>query len=114
MTYGDDAIIGIDAGTTVIKSVAFEISSRQISAASVPNRCNARPDGAAAQSIKDTWKRCIRTLRDLLKKVENLALRTAAIAVTGQGDGARPIWPEYCESLDAMARTWPLLREMEA
>ena len=88
MAFGDDAIIGIDAGTTIFKSVAFEISSRQISAASFPNRCNAHPDGAATQSIKGTWKRCIRTLRGLVKKVDNPAPRTAAIAVTGQGDGA--------------------------
>ena len=94
MPVGGDVIIGIDAGTSVIKSVAFATSGRQIAAASVPNRYGTRPDGAAAQSMEDTWKRCVRTLRDLVNKVENLAGRAAAIAVTGQGDGTWLVDPD--------------------
>ena len=82
-----DILIGIDAGTSVIKSTAFDLAGRQIALASVPNRFVTRPNGAAVQSMDDTWTDCVRTLRELGDKVERLAERTAALAVTGQGDG---------------------------
>lgn len=82
-----DILIGIDAGTSVIKSVAFELDGTQIAVASVPNRYTTGADGAAFQSQDDTWADCAKTLRDLVDKVPDLANRTAAIAVTGQGDG---------------------------
>ncbi|WP_114391441.1 FGGY-family carbohydrate kinase [Notoacmeibacter marinus] len=87
MDEGGDILIGIDAGTSVIKSTAFDLTGNQIAVASVPNRYRTRPDGAAVQSMDDTWADCVRTLRDLGGKVDDLAARTAAIAVTGQGDG---------------------------
>jgi erythritol kinase len=83
-----DVLIGIDAGTSVIKAVAFDRAGQQIEMASIPNRYATRPDGAAFQSLDQTWADCARTLRDLGAKVDGLARRTAAVAVTGQGDGA--------------------------
>ena len=83
----EDILIGIDAGTSVIKSIAFDLSGKQIAIASVPNRFATRPDGAAVQSMDDTWTDCVQTLNELGRKVERLADRTAALAVTGQGDG---------------------------
>ncbi len=82
-----DILIGIDAGTSVIKSVAFDLSGRQIAVASTPNNYTTRADGAAFQSLTTTWNDCSATLRILGDKVPDLARRTAAIAVTGQGDG---------------------------
>ncbi|MBL4646273.1 MAG: carbohydrate kinase [Hyphomicrobiales bacterium] len=82
-----DILIGIDAGTSVIKSVAFDLSGRQIDVASVPNRYSVSPDGAATQPLGQTWDDCATTLRDLGQKIPDLAKRTAAIAITGQGDG---------------------------
>ena len=83
-----DIIIGIDAGTSVIKAVAFDRAGRQVDMASAPNRYATRADGAAFQSLDQTWADCAQTLRDLGAKVDGLARRTAAVAVTGQGDGA--------------------------
>ena len=82
-----DILIGVDAGTSVIKAVAFDRAGRQIEAASTPNRYTTRADGAVFQSLDETWADCAATLRDLGAKVDNLARRTAAVAVTGQGDG---------------------------
>ena len=82
-----DILIGIDAGTSVIKSVAFDLSGRQVAIASVPNRYTTRQDGAAFQSLDETWADCAQTLRSLADLVPNLAKRTAALAVTAQGDG---------------------------
>ena len=35
---GSDILIGIDAGTSVIKAVAFDLAGRQLASAAVPNR----------------------------------------------------------------------------
>lgn len=82
-----DVIIGIDAGTSVIKAVAFDLSGNQLETAAIPNRYATSADGAVTQSMPQTWADCAKALRDLADKVPNLAKRTAAIAVTAQGDG---------------------------
>ncbi|MEM6694718.1 MAG: FGGY-family carbohydrate kinase [Pseudomonadota bacterium] len=82
-----DILIGIDAGTSVIKAIAFDLAGKPVAMASVPNVYTTRPDGAAVQSMPETWASCAQTLRDLAAKVEGLAGRVAALAVTGQGDG---------------------------
>ncbi|HKF93062.1 MAG TPA: FGGY family carbohydrate kinase, partial [Gammaproteobacteria bacterium] len=87
MSKRADIIIGIDAGTSVMKAVAFELSGRQIASASARNRYVTGDDGSATQSLDQTWRDCASALRGLGEKVENLAARTAAVAVTGQGDG---------------------------
>ena len=87
MTEAADLIIGIDAGTSVMKAVAFTLSGRQVASASVRNSYATGDDGSATQSLDQTWSDCARALRGLAEKVDRLATRTAAIAVTGQGDG---------------------------
>ena len=82
-----DVLIGIDAGTSIIKSVAFTTSGKQLAMASMPNRYTSDTDGAAYQSPLQTWDDCASTLKDLAKFVPDLATRTAAVAVTAQGDG---------------------------
>lgn len=87
MRDGADLLIGIDSGTSVIKAVAFDLAGRQIAASAVLNRFATGADGAAWQSLEQTWADCAQALRGLGDKVENLARRTAAVAVTAQGDG---------------------------
>ncbi|NPD16537.1 carbohydrate kinase [Xinfangfangia sp. D13-10-4-6] len=84
---GSDILIGIDAGTSVIKAVAFDLAGRQIASAAVPNRYETAADGSATQPLGQTWEDCARALRQLGELVEGLSSRTAALAVTGQGDG---------------------------
>lgn len=83
----DSVLIGIDAGTSVIKAVAFTPDGRQIAAAAVPNSYAAVADGGVEQDMARTWGDTATTLRQLAELVPNLAARTIAIAVTGQGDG---------------------------
>jgi erythritol kinase (D-erythritol 1-phosphate-forming) len=83
----DGVLIGIDAGTSVIKSVAFSIDGTQLAAASVPNLYNTFPDGGAEQDMARTWRDTATTLRQLSEQIPNLDKRLIAIAVTGQGDG---------------------------
>ena len=85
MKAGADLLIGVDAGTSVIKAVAFDLAGRQVGAASVPNRYASGADGSATQSLAETWADCAAALRGLGDKVQNLGARTAALAVTGAG-----------------------------
>ena len=48
---GRDIISGVDAGTSVMKAVAFEFAGRQLAVASIPNRYAFAPDGSATQSL---------------------------------------------------------------
>jgi erythritol kinase len=87
MRNGQDVVVGIDAGTSVVKAVAFELGGRQIASASARNHYVTGQDGSATQSLSQTWRDCVSALKGLADKVPSLAARTAAIAVTGQGDG---------------------------
>ena len=82
-----DLIIGIDAGTSVIKSVAFSLDGKQISACAIPNEYTSMGDGGVEQDLLLTWHKTVETLVALASNIPNLAKRCAAIAVTGQGDG---------------------------
>lgn len=87
MAENGKIIIGIDAGTSVIKAVAFDLHGHQIASASARNQYATGDDGSATQSLAQTWIDCVAALRGLGDKVPDLARRTAAMSVTGQGDG---------------------------
>ncbi|MBL8906026.1 MAG: carbohydrate kinase [Rhizobiales bacterium] len=80
-------IVGLDSGTSVVKSVAFTLDGRQIASAALPNAYVSLPDGGAEQDMEKTWVDAAETLRLLGQKVPGLASRVLALSVTGQGDG---------------------------
>ena len=82
-----DLIIGIDAGTSVLKSVAFTLEGVQVGVAARPNSYVCFGRGRVEQDMRRTWQDATQTLRDLAAIVPGLAGRVAALAVTGQGDG---------------------------
>ncbi len=82
-----DVIIGIDAGTSVIKSVAFTLDGEQLALSSVPNDIQTQSDGVVEQDLDTTWSNTLKTLQGLAEQLTDLPERLAAIAVTGQGDG---------------------------
>jgi erythritol kinase (D-erythritol 1-phosphate-forming) len=83
----DGILIGIDAGTSVIKSVAFSLAGEQIASAALPNNYVNLANGGVEQEMPRTWTDTAATLRALAEKVPNLRDRAVALAVTGQGDG---------------------------
>ncbi len=113
-----DILIGIDAGTSVIKAVAFDLRGRQIGDASVLNHYRSAPDGSACQPLARTWSDCATALRRLAEKVPDLAARTAAVAVTGQGDGTWLVDAQGAPVSDAWlwldARAAPTVRRLAA
>lgn len=82
-----DLLIGIDAGTSVIKAVVFTLDGEQLADCSTPNIYTRQSDGGVEQDMNLTWKNTLTTLSGLVDKVPQLAARCAAISVTGQGDG---------------------------
>lgn len=99
-TPGRDVIIGIDAGTSLIKTVAFTRDGRQLGDFSLPNSYGTAPGGHVEQDMPRTWTDTVAALRRLVAAVPDLASRVAAVAVTGQGDGTwlidddgRPVAP---------------------
>jgi erythritol kinase (D-erythritol 1-phosphate-forming) len=86
-TRSRDVIIGIDAGTSLIKTVAFARDGRQLGDFCLPNTYSTLPGGRVEQDMSRTWNDTVAALCGLATKVPDLAARAAAIAVTGQGDG---------------------------
>jgi erythritol kinase len=82
-----DLIIAIDAGTSVLKSVAFTLGGVQVAVASRPNSYACFEHGCVEQDMLKTWRDTTQTLDDLAILVPGLAERVVALAVTGQGDG---------------------------
>ncbi len=82
-----DIIIGIDAGTSVIKSVAFSLSGEQLAVSAVPNHYQILDGGAVEQDMQQTWLSTLETLKGLIEQIRDLPERLAAISITGQGDG---------------------------
>lgn len=82
-----ELVIGIDAGTSVLKAVAFDLAGAQIAVAAIPNRYDVGTGGAVTQDMGRTWADCAAALRALAEKVPQLAARTVALSVTAQGDG---------------------------
>jgi len=95
-----DVVIGIDAGTSLIKTVAFTREGRQLGSFSLPNVYRASGGGRIEQDMLRTWDDTVLAIRGLAASVPDLDTRVATIAVTGQGDGTwlidaegRPVAP---------------------
>ncbi|MBX2886161.1 MAG: carbohydrate kinase [Granulosicoccus sp.] len=82
-----DIIIGVDAGTSVIKSIAFDLDGEQLAVSSVANVYSSLSNSGVEQDMEDTWSNTLKTLRGLVEQIDQLPERLAAISVTGQGDG---------------------------
>ena len=82
-----DVLIGVDSGTSLIKSVAFTTAGEQIAVTALPNEYATLAGGGVEQDLQRTWTDCAGTLRQLAEKVPNLAARVIAVGITAQGDG---------------------------
>ncbi len=87
VTRGGAILVGLDAGTSVIKAVAFDLGGLPLGDASVYNETIVRAQGAAEQSIFAVWAGACACLRGLADKIPDLRQRTIAVGVTAQGDG---------------------------
>jgi erythritol kinase len=82
-----DVIVAVDAGTSVVKALVFDLDGNQVAAASRPNSYDTRSDGAAEQDMARTWADTVAVLRELRERMDGRLDKAAALAITGQGDG---------------------------
>ena len=80
-----EILIGIDAGTSVIKAVAFDLSGREVAAAHRRNHYHNLANGGVEQEMNRTWHDTIAVVREVVESVG--PERVSALGVTGQGDG---------------------------
>ena len=83
----DDILIGIDAGTSVIKAVAFSTIGEMLGVASRANSYHTLDNGGVEQNMQATWDTTLAVLQELIAANPGFADRVISISVTGQGDG---------------------------
>lgn len=93
MTHRPTALLGIDAGTTAVKTSVLAADGRELSVARAPLSVD-RPCGDhAEQSMHGLWRTVAGTVRTALESAGDV--EPAAVGVTGQGDGAWLLDEEY-------------------
>ncbi|MEM7114663.1 MAG: FGGY family carbohydrate kinase [Chloroflexota bacterium] len=83
----DNIFIGIDAGTSVIKAVAFSAAGDTLAVASRANSYRTLSNGGVEQNMERTWNDTLAVLKELIVANPDYAERVVSISVTGQGDG---------------------------
>ena len=87
MVLKRDLIVGLDAGTSLIKAVIFDLHGHQLAQASRRNHYVSLPNGGVEQDMNRTWDNTQSVLGELFTGPGSLASRVLALGVTGQGDG---------------------------
>ena len=64
-----DLLLGIDAGTSVIKVVAFDLKGNQIAVAAKANHYENLPNGGVEQELDRTWIDTLEVIRQILEKL---------------------------------------------
>jgi erythritol kinase len=78
-------ILALDAGTSVLKAVAFDRDGQPAGIASLPNHYTERPGGIAEQDMVATWASAAKVIAELAARLGDAEI--IGLAVTGQGDG---------------------------
>ena len=68
-----EIIVGLDAGTSLIKFVAFDKYGKYIDSASVENKVYYREGGKAEQNLEETWNKVIEAFKLLNNKIDCLS-----------------------------------------
>ncbi len=78
-------LIALDAGTSMLKAVAFDLAGQPVAIESRPNRYREAPGGLAEQDMAQTWEDAAATIAALVARLDGAPV--AGLAITGQGDG---------------------------
>ncbi|MEV4668963.1 FGGY-family carbohydrate kinase [Microbacterium sp. LWO12-1.2] len=79
-------ILGVDAGTTSVKTVAFDLDGRIASVSRSSVRVQRSDDGRAEADMDHIWDAAASTIAAVVEEVGDAEI--VALGVTGQGDGA--------------------------
>lgn len=86
MQSSASVVLGVDAGTTSVKTVVFSTSGEILSVARSSVRINRGSKGAAEASMDEVWQATIETVLAAMAPLQDR--KVLAIGITGQGDGA--------------------------
>src|SRR5262249_61637356 len=86
MTPLDDLVIGIDAGTSSVKTGILTLRGQLLALESEAYGLSSPEDGAMEQDGEAWWSALVTTLRRALARVE-IRERPIAVAIGGQGPG---------------------------
>lgn len=79
-------ILGVDAGTTSVKTVAFDLEGRIAGVARSSVRVTRSDDGRAEADMDHIWDAAASTITAVVEELGDAEI--VALGVTGQGDGA--------------------------
>ena len=79
-----DVVIGVDAGTSTIKAVAFSLDGEELAVSRRSNPVKSPRPGWAEQDMKTTWRRTVAAVEEVLDSTGGEAI---GVGVTGQGGG---------------------------
>lgn len=82
-----NVVIGLDAGTSMIKAVAFTAEGDEVASAGRANHHTTTSDGGATMDMARVWHDCTDVLRELVAKLNPVTHQPVALGVTAQGDG---------------------------
>lgn len=80
-------LLGIDAGTTVIKSTLFDLDGHEIAGAAANSSFLTPRPGWAESDMEAVWRAVVDTVRAALQRAAASPEQILAVGVTGQGDG---------------------------
>jgi xylulokinase len=112
-------IIGVDLGTSVVKSTLFDVEGKAVAEASRAMKIHYPEPGSAEQDPLDYLNAAMETLGEIIEQSEVNPLSVAAIGFDGQMAGAmgidrsgKPITPWYPSALDT--RYQPYLERLDS
>ena len=99
-----DAIIGVDAGTSMIKAVAFSAGGEPLATCRWDNAVLRPEPGWREQDMADTWDATAATVREVVEELESLDddYEIQGLGITGQGDGCWLVDDEGDPARDAI------------
>lgn len=84
-------LLGIDAGTSMAKTIVFDLEGGEVVSASRRVSIETAKPGWAEQDMDFVWEAVKQTIRESLKKSKPASSNIAAVGIAGQGDGCRLI-----------------------
>jgi sugar (pentulose or hexulose) kinase len=84
----EDVIVGIDVGTSLVKSVAFDCKGRPVALARRPNSFKIPRPGWAECDMEATWELVRQTLNKLVQNLPGGSRGILALSVSGNMGGA--------------------------
>ncbi|AGB37097.1 FGGY-family carbohydrate kinase [Natronococcus occultus] len=82
----EEVLIGVDAGTTNIKSIAMDPSGSQLYVASRENPVQTPAERWIEQDMETTWRLTAETIREVVEQIPD-SRPILGVGITAQGDG---------------------------